>query len=208
LWRLVSPTYEADLPAYARAFLDLLSGGSALSVRGDEAEEAWRIVTPRCGRGPTVPCRWTTTPPARTVRRHLAGPARGDTPSALGYFVPPNSEAAAACRGRAGLIGSVNVRFTTPSSKSTPRGTRDHSDFRGVRAGRASRDGDGLRRSPRLSQSPSGRSFVGPAAPALVREESRSLPSPRESGSAEASSKRGNSTRTSGALARGASFVL
>jgi hypothetical protein len=33
----------ADLPAYARAFLDLLSGGSALSVRGDEAEEAWRI---------------------------------------------------------------------------------------------------------------------------------------------------------------------
>jgi glucose-6-phosphate 1-dehydrogenase len=43
---LVSPPYEADLPAYARVLLDLLSGGSTLSVRGDEAEEAWRIVTP------------------------------------------------------------------------------------------------------------------------------------------------------------------
>ena len=26
--------------------LDILNGGSALSVRGDEAEEAWRVVTP------------------------------------------------------------------------------------------------------------------------------------------------------------------
>jgi glucose-6-phosphate 1-dehydrogenase len=43
---LVSPPYAADLPAYARVLLDLLSGGSTLSVRGDEAEEAWRIVTP------------------------------------------------------------------------------------------------------------------------------------------------------------------
>jgi glucose-6-phosphate 1-dehydrogenase len=43
---LVSPPYKADLPAYARVLLDLLSGGSTLSVRGDEAEEAWRIVTP------------------------------------------------------------------------------------------------------------------------------------------------------------------
>jgi glucose-6-phosphate 1-dehydrogenase len=42
----VSPPYAADLPAYARVLLDLLSGGSMLSVRGDEAEEAWRIVTP------------------------------------------------------------------------------------------------------------------------------------------------------------------
>jgi glucose-6-phosphate 1-dehydrogenase len=43
---LVSPPYESDLPAYARVLLDLLSGDSTLSVRGDEAEEAWRIVTP------------------------------------------------------------------------------------------------------------------------------------------------------------------
>jgi glucose-6-phosphate 1-dehydrogenase len=43
---LVSPPYEGDLPAYARVLLDLLSGDSTLSVRGDEAEEAWRIVTP------------------------------------------------------------------------------------------------------------------------------------------------------------------
>jgi hypothetical protein len=49
------------------SLLDLLSGDSTLSVRGDEAEEAWRIVTPRCRRG-TVASPWTSTPPARKVR--------------------------------------------------------------------------------------------------------------------------------------------
>jgi glucose-6-phosphate 1-dehydrogenase len=34
------------LPAYARVLLDVLGGGSSLSVRGDEAEESWRILTP------------------------------------------------------------------------------------------------------------------------------------------------------------------
>jgi glucose-6-phosphate 1-dehydrogenase len=34
------------LPAYGRILLDVLSGNSALSIRGDEAEEAWRVVTP------------------------------------------------------------------------------------------------------------------------------------------------------------------
>jgi glucose-6-phosphate 1-dehydrogenase len=36
----------SELPAYARVLLDVLSGDSTLSVRGDEAEEAWRVVTP------------------------------------------------------------------------------------------------------------------------------------------------------------------
>jgi glucose-6-phosphate 1-dehydrogenase len=36
----------AELPAYGRVLLDLLRGGSALSVRSDEAEEAWRVVMP------------------------------------------------------------------------------------------------------------------------------------------------------------------
>ncbi len=36
----------ADLPAYARVLLDVLSGGSRLSVHADEAEQAWRVVTP------------------------------------------------------------------------------------------------------------------------------------------------------------------
>ena len=36
----------SDLPAYGRVLLDVLSGGSGLSIRGDEAEEAWRVVTP------------------------------------------------------------------------------------------------------------------------------------------------------------------
>jgi glucose-6-phosphate 1-dehydrogenase len=35
-----------ELPAYGRVLLDVLSGGSGLSIRGDEAEEAWRVVTP------------------------------------------------------------------------------------------------------------------------------------------------------------------
>ena len=34
------------LPAYGRVLRDVLGGGSMLSVRGDEAEQAWRIVTP------------------------------------------------------------------------------------------------------------------------------------------------------------------
>jgi glucose-6-phosphate 1-dehydrogenase len=36
----------SDLPAYGRVLLDVLSGGGTLSIGGDEAEEAWRVVTP------------------------------------------------------------------------------------------------------------------------------------------------------------------
>ena len=36
----------AELPAYGRVLLDVLEGGSTLSIRGDEAEEAWRVMTP------------------------------------------------------------------------------------------------------------------------------------------------------------------
>ena len=35
-----------ELPAYGRILLDVLCGNSALSIRADEAEEAWRVVTP------------------------------------------------------------------------------------------------------------------------------------------------------------------
>ncbi|NKY48460.1 glucose-6-phosphate dehydrogenase [Nocardia cerradoensis] len=35
-----------DLPAYGRLLLDVLLGNPALSIRGDEAEESWRVVTP------------------------------------------------------------------------------------------------------------------------------------------------------------------
>ena len=34
------------LPEYGRVLHEILSGGSMLSVRGDEAEQAWRVVTP------------------------------------------------------------------------------------------------------------------------------------------------------------------
>src|SRR3954454_21256743 len=35
-----------QLPAYRKVLVDRLSGDSALSIRGDEAEQAWRILTP------------------------------------------------------------------------------------------------------------------------------------------------------------------
>ncbi|MEV1179387.1 glucose-6-phosphate dehydrogenase, partial [Nonomuraea sp. NPDC049784] len=35
-----------DLPAYGRLLLDVLNGNAALSIRGDEAEEAWRVLAP------------------------------------------------------------------------------------------------------------------------------------------------------------------
>ncbi|MBD0424778.1 glucose-6-phosphate dehydrogenase [Streptomyces sp. TRM S81-3] len=34
------------LPAYGRLLLDVLNGDPSLSIRGDEAEEAWRVLTP------------------------------------------------------------------------------------------------------------------------------------------------------------------
>src|SRR6185503_3463557 len=43
---LAAPAPRSDLPPYARVLLDVLHGDGALSVRGDEAEEAWRIVDP------------------------------------------------------------------------------------------------------------------------------------------------------------------
>jgi glucose-6-phosphate 1-dehydrogenase len=36
----------AELPAYGRLLLDVLNGATALSIRADEAELAWRVVTP------------------------------------------------------------------------------------------------------------------------------------------------------------------
>ncbi len=35
-----------ELPAYGRILLDALCGNSALSIRGDEAQESWRVLTP------------------------------------------------------------------------------------------------------------------------------------------------------------------
>jgi glucose-6-phosphate 1-dehydrogenase len=35
-----------ELPAYGRILFDVLRANSALSIRADEAEEAWRVLTP------------------------------------------------------------------------------------------------------------------------------------------------------------------
>jgi glucose-6-phosphate 1-dehydrogenase len=37
---------EPELPAYGRLLLNVLNGDTTLSIRGDEAEESWRIVGP------------------------------------------------------------------------------------------------------------------------------------------------------------------
>jgi glucose-6-phosphate 1-dehydrogenase len=37
---------EPELPAYGRLLLNVLSGDTRLSIRDDEAEESWRVVTP------------------------------------------------------------------------------------------------------------------------------------------------------------------
>lgn len=43
---LNSPSLGSELPPYAWVLADILSGDSARSIRGDEAEAAWRIVMP------------------------------------------------------------------------------------------------------------------------------------------------------------------
>jgi glucose-6-phosphate 1-dehydrogenase len=35
-----------ELPAYSRVLMDVLKGDSTLSIRGDEAEESWGVLTP------------------------------------------------------------------------------------------------------------------------------------------------------------------
>jgi glucose-6-phosphate 1-dehydrogenase len=43
---LTAELEAAELPAYGRLLLDVLHRDPALSIRGDEAEESWRVVTP------------------------------------------------------------------------------------------------------------------------------------------------------------------
>jgi glucose-6-phosphate 1-dehydrogenase len=43
---LAGPPPSSDVPPYGHVLVDLLDGGSTLSVRGDGAEEAWRVVEP------------------------------------------------------------------------------------------------------------------------------------------------------------------
>jgi len=43
---LAAQTEPARLPAYGQLLLDVLTGDPTLSIRGDEAEQAWRVLTP------------------------------------------------------------------------------------------------------------------------------------------------------------------
>ncbi|HEX6454590.1 MAG TPA: glucose-6-phosphate dehydrogenase [Trebonia sp.] len=43
---LAAEITPAELPAYGHVLFDVLNDNAALSIRGDEAEESWRVVTP------------------------------------------------------------------------------------------------------------------------------------------------------------------
>jgi glucose-6-phosphate 1-dehydrogenase len=43
---LIAELPAPDLPAYSRVLMDVLNGDSTLSIRADEAEQAWRVLTP------------------------------------------------------------------------------------------------------------------------------------------------------------------
>ncbi len=43
---LTAQMHPPELPAYGRLLLDVLRGDPALAIRADEAEQAWRVVTP------------------------------------------------------------------------------------------------------------------------------------------------------------------
>jgi glucose-6-phosphate 1-dehydrogenase len=43
---LTAQLESPELPAYGQLLRSVLSGDSALAIRGDEAEESWRVVTP------------------------------------------------------------------------------------------------------------------------------------------------------------------
>jgi glucose-6-phosphate 1-dehydrogenase len=43
---LAAQMEQSELPAYGRLLLDVLDHDAALSIRGDEAEESWRVVDP------------------------------------------------------------------------------------------------------------------------------------------------------------------
>jgi glucose-6-phosphate 1-dehydrogenase len=43
---LATDCCQQEMPAYSRLLLDVIEGDPVLAIRGDEAEESWRIVEP------------------------------------------------------------------------------------------------------------------------------------------------------------------
>jgi glucose-6-phosphate 1-dehydrogenase len=68
---LVAALAPQDLPAYSRLLLDVCEGDATLSIRGDEAEEAWRIMDP-------VLAAWAA---GAAPLRHYAAGSSGPEPS-------------------------------------------------------------------------------------------------------------------------------
>jgi glucose-6-phosphate 1-dehydrogenase len=78
-----------ELPAYGQLLLNVLNQNAALSIRGDEAEESWRVVTP-------VLEAWSSgLVPLEEY------PAGSDGPPAAGAFIPPPRHGTSPVRGEA-----------------------------------------------------------------------------------------------------------
>ncbi|MGH2452705.1 MAG: glucose-6-phosphate dehydrogenase [bacterium] len=94
-----------DLPAYARLLLDVLEGDPTFSIRGDEAEESWRIVEP-------ILTEWAAhRVPLRAYAAGSEGPGRGGRARVRG----PKARRRAARRGgrarsRSGRSGRSTAR--------------------------------------------------------------------------------------------------
>ncbi len=65
---LSGPRPVTALPAYSMVLLDVFEGRNALSVSGEEAEEAWRVVTP-------VLEAWESRVPLQEYRAGSIGPS-------------------------------------------------------------------------------------------------------------------------------------
>jgi len=70
---LAAELEPGELPAYGRLLHAVISGDTALAIRGDEAEESWRVVEP-------VLAAWShDRVPLATYRAGSAGPAQAGT---------------------------------------------------------------------------------------------------------------------------------
>ena len=81
---LTADIEPAALPAHGRLLLDVFNRNAALSIRGDEAEESWRIVSWCSPPGPPTAFRWRNTRPALTALPVDSRPTAGSSPRSVG----------------------------------------------------------------------------------------------------------------------------
>ena len=119
---LTGPPPPSELPPYGRVLLDVLEGVSSLSVRGDEAEAAWRVVEP-------VLAAWRRPRAARGVRRRLVRPPAAGLKltavvGAAPWRAPRASEVGAAAERRGAAAWLGRPEGPAPRDAAPPRARR------------------------------------------------------------------------------------